>query len=257
MMATRSAFAMEHINVATVSRFSLHKSLNIAFYVCLITFSRLSYASLPEELFTPDQRVACNSSWNICYDRMGSSIGLTQIFLGHAMADNLTATLHNAVPPHSHEMSFFPALGVECTRETGPCIEHGMVHEALTAVLFGPWLDARQDTELLDVDWKWTESHYNVDTSIKPADPLLYTIRLAVDGSVRARVDCNRAGGQYRLVSHELTLEITHSTRAACGPDSLNDVFLRDLGKAALFFIKDGMLILNFSNDTGAMKFSR
>lgn len=228
--------------------------------LCLATYPGKGLASLPEGLSTPDQRVVCNTMRGACYDRLGPSIGLTQIFLGREAAENLTAVLRHALPPSGVEPSFSPAPGVECVRETGPCRALGAVHEGLTAVLFGPWPETRRDAEvvaLLGVDWKWLGTRYNDDTSTKPDEPSHYTLRLSADGSVQARLDCNRAGGQYRLEAHRLTVELTHSTMAACEPGSLDTIFRKDLARTGTFFLKDGRLYVDLSYDSGTMEFGR
>jgi hypothetical protein len=107
----------------------------MALCACLAALPGTVRAALPEELFTPGRRVVCNTPRGVCYDRMGSSIGLTQIFLDREAAQALTAA-SRAAPP-GVDASFSPAPGVVCVRETGPCREHGAVHEELGAVLFG------------------------------------------------------------------------------------------------------------------------
>ena len=52
------------------------------------------------------------------------------------------------------------------------------------------------------IDWQWIVSRYNNGSEARPAEPALYLLRLEPDGSLRARVDCNRAGGRYRLGKH-------------------------------------------------------
>lgn len=215
---------------------------------------------MPEGLSSPDQRVVCNTAHGICYDRFGASIGLTHIFLGREMADSLTARLRDAPPASGHGVSFSPAPGIECMREIGPCRTQGAVLEELTSILFGPWPEIGLDANvraLVDVDWKWLESHYNDDTSVIPADPTQYTLRFAANGSVNARVDCNRAGGRYHLEEGKLRIEITHSTMAACEPDSLEAIFLKDIGRTGAFFLQDGKLHVDLNHDAGAMAFGR
>jgi heat shock protein HslJ len=214
---------------------------------------------LPEDLTSPDQRVVCNNVRGACYDRLGPSIGLTQTFLGSEAAATLTAELRDQ-PASARQASFSPAPGIECVRATGPCHQQGKVHDALTTVLFGPWPETGHDAEvraILGVEWKWLGSRYNDDTSLRPADPSRYTVRLEAHGSVQARVDCNRAGGRYRLAERRLTIELMHSTMAACEPGSLEAVFRKDLARTGHFRLKDGRLFVDLGYDTGTMEFGR
>jgi heat shock protein HslJ len=208
-----------------------------------------------------DHGVVCNPERAICYDWYGPSIGLTEAFLGKAAADRLTATLREYPADHRPGAVFFPAEGVECVRETGPCRVGGDPHTALTAVLYGPWPErAARGAEvraILAIDWQWLGTRYNNHTEVRPAEPARYTLRLEPDGSVRVQADCNGAGGQYRLEESRIRIEITHSTMAACEPGSLDGVFLRDLPAAGVYFMKNGRLFIDLKYDTGTMEFTR
>jgi len=61
---------------------------------------------------------------------------------------------------------------------------------------------AASSREVFGMDWQWIVSRYNNGSEARPAEPALYLLRLEPDGSLRARVDCNRAGGRYRLGKH-------------------------------------------------------
>jgi heat shock protein HslJ len=110
---------------------------------------------------------------------------------------------------------------------------------------------------VIGVDWHWQASRYNNDTAARPADPARYRLRVEPDGSLRVRVDCNQAGGRYRIDGGAISIEVTHSTRAACEPGSLDQAFLRDLGAAAIYFVRNGRLYLDLKNHTGTMEFAR
>jgi heat shock protein HslJ len=230
----------------------------------LLTVASLAAAGegeLPAGLHSPDHWVVCNQERGACYDRYGPSIGLTQAFLGQAAADRLTAALRAAPPGFGPDTAFSPAVGVECQGATGPCRAGAKVLEGLTAVLYGPWPEQPNgDAEAraaVGVDWKWVGTRYNNEAEARPADPSRYVIRLEPGGSLRVRADCNGAGGTYLLEQGRITINITHSTMAACEPDSLERVFLRDLSAAAVYFLQDGGLYLDLKDDTGTMGFGQ
>ena len=77
------------------------------------------------------------------------------------------------------------------------------------------------------------------------------------NGKLHVRADCNRFGGTYSLEGKRLTNDLTHSTRIMCPPDSLEEVFKKDLIAAAIYFFKDGFLYLDLKYDSGTMKFGR
>ncbi len=136
----------------------------------------------------------------------------------------------------------------------------GVVDETLTAVLYGPRPAGSRRAEasaVIGVDWQWLASRYNNDTEARPADPGRYRLRLEPDGSVRVRVDCNQAGGRYRIEGSVIAIEVTHATLAACEPGSLDQTFRRDLGAAVIYFMRQGRLFLDLKHDTGTMEFGR
>ena len=115
-------------------------------------------------------------------------------------------------------------------------------------------VDAGED--LIGITWKWQQSRYNNDTYATPQNPSRYTIAFRPEGALSIRADCNRAGGKYTIQKSSLTIEVTHSSRAACPPDSLEQTFLRDLNSAAIYFIREGDLYIDLMYGSGTMKFS-
>lgn len=105
--------------------------------------------------------------------------------------------------------------------------------------------------------WKWQQTRYNNDQNAVPGDPSRYTITFDAGGKLNIRADCNRGGGSYSTKGKSLTLEVTHTTRAMCPPDSLDQTFIKDLNAARIYFFRDGNLYLDLMYDTGTMMFGR
>jgi len=112
-------------------------------------------------------------------------------------------------------------------------------------------------SSLTDAIWRWQKSVYNNDTESLPTDPDRYTLAMQLDGRVNIRADCNRGGGTYILDEKKLSITITHTTRAACSPGSLEQPYIRDLNGVAGWFLKEGDLYLDIKFGTGTMKFSK
>jgi heat shock protein HslJ len=119
-------------------------------------------------------------------------------------------------------------------------------------------MEARRtvDQKLIGTVWKWQQTLYNNDTKALPPNPDHYTLKLLPDGKVNIRADCNRGGGVYTLVGSQISIEITHTTMAACPPGSLEGRYIRNLNAAAIYFTKDDALYVGLKYDTGTMKFT-
>ncbi len=111
------------------------------------------------------------------------------------------------------------------------------------------------DPVLVDTEWKWQQKIYNNDRKAVPPSPENYTLKLLPDGKVSIRADCNLGGGVYTLRGNEISIEITHTTRAACPPESLEQSYIRDLNAAVIYFMKGDFLYIDLKYDTGTMKF--
>ena len=217
-----------------------------------------SAGKLPAGLHAPDRGVVCDGGRGVCFDRFGPSIGLTEAFLGPAQARALTASLRET--PRSADLNFSPGESITCRRGIGPCRSGETVQEALTAALYGPHPPRSRSAEaaaVMGADWKWLVSRYSNGTETRPAEPNRYRLRIEPDGLLRAWVDCNRAGGRYRMDGSAIVIEVMHSTIAACEPGSLDRTFLRDLAGAGAFHLRQGRLYFSLKEDSGIMEFER
>jgi heat shock protein HslJ len=115
----------------------------------------------------------------------------------------------------------------------------------------------KADQMLIGTVWRWQQSLYNNDTRAVPPNPESYTLKLLPDGKASIRADCNVGGGTYRLDGKRISIEITHTTMAACPPESLEQKYIRDLNSAAIYFIKADVLYIDLKYDAGTMKFTK
>jgi len=113
--------------------------------------------------------------------------------------------------------------------------------------------------EIIGTVWQWKQTLYNDDRKAVPADPHNYTVQFRVDGTLTVKADCNLHGGTYSASAEDktLTIEITHSTMAACPDGSLQEEFVRSLSAAAIYFIRDGDLFIDLKYDSGTIRFSK
>lgn len=102
--------------------------------------------------------------------------------------------------------------------------------------------------------WQW-ESFVSPVEKIAVPTPERYQLELMPDGKARARFDCNRGGGAYRISEGQLSFGALVSTRMACPPGSLGDRYSRELARVTTFFIEDGKLYLEQPVDSGTLRF--
>ena len=107
---------------------------------------------------------------------------------------------------------------------------------------------------ILGITWQW-EGTTNPVEKIVVSAPQNYTVWFGADGRAQMRFDCNRGGGGYEIAPGRLSFGPLMSTRMACPPASLDNVFIRDLQRVASFFLQDDRLYLELPYDSGTMKF--
>jgi heat shock protein HslJ len=107
---------------------------------------------------------------------------------------------------------------------------------------------------VLNKNWQWVSTITPVE-KIAVSNPERYTIMLTDDGKLQARFDCNRGGGEYKILEGKLSFGPLLSTRMACPPDTLDGPFMRDLQRVTSFFLQGGLLYLELPYDSGTMKF--
>ncbi len=131
--------------------------------------------------------------------------------------------------------------------EESPCLKPGSLSE--------PQGNKGPASEIpAGVTWRWQQTLYNNDTETVPSNPERYMLKLLPNGRVFIHAGCNVGRGNYKLSENHITIEISHTTAAACPEDSLQEKFIRDLNGAAVYSIEGDNLYLDLKYDTGTMK---
>ena len=105
--------------------------------------------------------------------------------------------------------------------------------------------------------WKWHQTLYNNDQKSVPPDPSHYTVTFNPNGTLNIRADCNRGGGAFSTEGKRISIEVTHTTRAMCPPESLEQAFIKDLNASNIYFFSDGNLYIDLKYHKGTMKLGR
>ena len=116
--------------------------------------------------------------------------------------------------------------------------------------------DAGQRLE--GTSWQLVAFRGGDDTTRTPDDGTKYTIELADNGQLSARVDCNRGRGAWKSAgSSQITFGPMALTRAQCAPGSLHDQIVKQWGNIRSYVIRDGHLFLALMADGGIYEFER
>ena len=103
--------------------------------------------------------------------------------------------------------------------------------------------------------WQWV-AFTNPMEGYQIENPQNYLTTFNEDGALNIVADCNNAMGSYTVEGTSLTIEMGAMTMAACPPESRSDDFVKYLGSAASYFLKDGNLFLDLMADGGTMEFT-
>jgi heat shock protein HslJ len=117
--------------------------------------------------------------------------------------------------------------------------------------------DSTLSPHVLEVTWQWTRMTTPLE-QFDVAPPANYTIYFGSDGRVALKADCNRGTGRYSVSpDRRLTFGSIALTRMMCPEGSLSDRFVKEVGRAKSYFMKDGELFLELPVDSGTLRFQR
>jgi len=117
--------------------------------------------------------------------------------------------------------------------------------------------DPREAGRVVGITWYWRRTLMNDGAVLQPEDPSRYTVRFGNDGRVSAVADCNRGTGAYRIRGQMIVISQMAMTKMACPPGSLDSRFLSQLGEAAVYSVRAGILLIDLKIDSGTMRFSQ
>jgi para-nitrobenzyl esterase len=104
--------------------------------------------------------------------------------------------------------------------------------------------------------WRLVTFQGSDDTTLRPDDKAKYTIAFNQDGSLTARIDCNRGRGSWKSSGpNQVELGPMALTRAMCPPGSLHDQIVKHWGFVRSYVMKDGHLYLSLMADGGIYEF--
>jgi len=106
--------------------------------------------------------------------------------------------------------------------------------------------------DLGGTSWQLVKFESSDGKALVPDDRTKYTIAFAADGSLAARIDCNRGRGTWKSPApNQLQLGPLALTRAICPPGSLHDHIVKRWSSIRSYVVKDGHLFLSLAVDGG------
>jgi heat shock protein HslJ len=113
-----------------------------------------------------------------------------------------------------------------------------------------------QSSDLCGTSWQLIKFQSSDDTTSTPDDKTKYTVTFVTDGSVTARIDCNRGRGIWKSSGpNQIQFGPLALTRAMCPPGSLHDQIAKNWTLVRSYIIKDGHLFLSLMADGGIYEF--
>jgi heat shock protein HslJ len=109
---------------------------------------------------------------------------------------------------------------------------------------------------LAGTSWQLVKFQGGDGATLTPDDRSMYTIELAEDGALSARIDCNRGRGSWKSSGpNQIEFGPMALTRAMCPPGSLHDHIVKQWSHIRSFVIRDGHLFLSLRADGGIYEF--
>jgi len=126
----------------------------------------------------------------------------------------------------------------------------------VSAKLFAEPVNGADQHRLLHTTWAWSAWIEDVPASLTIVpDAHRYRLVFLPEGRLRIQADCNRVSGHYRLQAGVLRITLGASTRAYCGDQSLDQLFLKQLAHVQAYRINTKGLQLELEPPLGHLSF--
>ncbi len=142
-----------------------------------------------------------------------------------------------------------PSLDTRMAKDLGAvhsyAVENGHLHLNVTGDGFYEFAPP-SPAGLQNTSWQLVGIENADGTLVNPDDPAKYTLEFQADGSLVARLNCNRGRGTWKSTSPgQIQFGVMAVTTAACLPPSLDSRMAKDLAAMHSYTIVSGHLHLN------------
>ena len=127
----------------------------------------------------------------------------------------------------------------------------------ILAMCAGPAFAQTTDpASLAGTSWQLVRFQGGDDSVVTPDDGGKYTLTFGSDGSLTARIDCNRGRGTWTSSGPgQISFGPMALTRAACPPNSMHDRIVKHLPSIRSHVVRAGHLFLSLMADGGIYEF--
>jgi para-nitrobenzyl esterase len=141
-----------------------------------------------------------------------------------------------------------------CDRSASPPTTASPPSSAPAATPSAPTTSAPSD--LAGTSWQLVKFSSSDGSTLEPDERTKYTLAFQPDGSVAARIDCNRGRGTWKSARpNQLQLGPLATTRMMCPPGSMDSRVVGDWEAVRSYTIKDGHLFLSLVADGGIYEY--
>jgi len=139
--------------------------------------------------------------------------------------------------------------------------QSSLIIGSITAITLGSVActtpSSSDELQLMGTTWELQQIQLN-DGQVFMADPPQnYTAEFTEGGEVFLKADCNQVAGSFTMEAERLlSVALGPSSLVACPEGSISDEYLRFMGTANSFFIREDELIIELKFDSGSMVFS-
>jgi heat shock protein HslJ len=127
----------------------------------------------------------------------------------------------------------------------------------VVALAASAFAQSASQATLAGTSWQLVRFQGGDDTVVTPDDGSRYTIAFAKDGTIAARIDCNRGRGSWTSAGPgRVELGPLALTRAFCGSPSMHDQIVKHWSSIRSYVVRDRHLFLSLMADGGIYEFA-
>jgi uncharacterized hydrophobic protein (TIGR00271 family) len=115
---------------------------------------------------------------------------------------------------------------------------------------------AKKD-DLVNMNWVWTSTQYDIDTTAIPRKSGSYTLLFKKNDKFQIFAACGKLNGTYTFGGRSLDIKLNRNLFSGCRKDDVLKIFVEDLDRARTASLEDGELRIAMAAGEGIMFFEK